>query len=375
MGYRSHDYDTIKNQFRALRRMDIEWDVINEDGNKVWTNTSPLSLARIIEGAAICEYEFTPSLVPYLIKPAQYAVLSLAVQARFKSLYGLVLYENCERYRKIGRTKKFDINQFRLLMGLGERQYQNFFAMKNRVIEKAISETNKYANFDIKAKYEKNGRNVSRIQFLIKPKDIFEGEGVHISNLAEILSDEFGISSYEVDKLLKTYSEEYICEKIKLVKESETFRSGRVKSVASYLRSYLKGDFRPPKTSQDMLNEMNSQRWEQKEQDKKRIKCLEQIKKEYNAYLNDYINQIVSDLNKAKKDEYMNKFKDNLRKTNAIIYDACRKQNFESKMAIGCFNVFFQKNYPELLSGTQSFTEYVEQHYPDDLELINATTN
>jgi hypothetical protein len=46
MGYRSKDSKTIKQQFRELRRMDIEWDVINERGNKVWINTSPLSLAR-----------------------------------------------------------------------------------------------------------------------------------------------------------------------------------------------------------------------------------------------------------------------------------------------------------------------------------------
>ena len=86
MGYRSNDYKTIKEKFRELRRMDIEWDVINEKGNNVWTNTSPLSLARVIEGEGICEYEFTASLIPFLDRPAQYAKFSLATQAKFKSL-------------------------------------------------------------------------------------------------------------------------------------------------------------------------------------------------------------------------------------------------------------------------------------------------
>src|SRR6185312_6249619 len=101
MGYHSNDYKTIKKTFRELRRMDIEWDIVNENGNKVWTNTSPLSLARVIEGEGICEYEFTPSLVPYLDRPAQYAKFSLGLQAQFKSCYGLALYENCERYKNM----------------------------------------------------------------------------------------------------------------------------------------------------------------------------------------------------------------------------------------------------------------------------------
>ncbi len=129
MGYRSNDYKTIKQKFRELRRMDIEWDIINEKGNNVWTNTSPLSLARVIEGEGICQYEFTPSLLPFLDRPAQYAKFSLAIQAKFKSGYGLALYENCERYRNIGYSRSFDIPTFRKLMGVGETEYLDFFGL------------------------------------------------------------------------------------------------------------------------------------------------------------------------------------------------------------------------------------------------------
>ena len=149
MGYRSNDYKTIKQKFRELRRMDIEWDIINEKGNNVWTNTSPLSLARVIEGEGICQYEFTPSLLPFLDRPAQYAKFSLAIQAKFKSGYGLALYENCERYRNIGYSRSFDIPTFRKLMGVGETEYLDFFALKRRVITIAIKEVNLYADFDI----------------------------------------------------------------------------------------------------------------------------------------------------------------------------------------------------------------------------------
>lgn len=170
MGYDSKDYKTIKTKFRELRRIEIEWDVTNENGNNVWTNTSPLSLARIIEGEGICEYEFTPSLIPFLDKPAQYATFALGVQAKFKSSYGLALYENCERYKKVGQTRYFDLLTFRKLMGVSVDEYKDFFSFKQRVIVKAIEEVNKYADFEITAKYTKQLRNIVGLKFYIKMK-------------------------------------------------------------------------------------------------------------------------------------------------------------------------------------------------------------
>lgn len=172
MGYDSKDYKTIKEKFRELRRMEIEWDITNEDGNHVWTNTSPLSLARIIHGEGICEYEFTPSLMPFIKKPAQYAKFSLAAQAKFKSSYGLALYENCERYKKIGQTRYFDIATFRGLMGVSESEYKDFFAFKNRVISKAIEEVNKYADFEISPEYTKELKKIIGVRFYIKLKKV-----------------------------------------------------------------------------------------------------------------------------------------------------------------------------------------------------------
>lgn len=172
MGYDSKDYKTIKEKFRELRRMEIEWDITNENGNHVWTNTSPLSLARIIHGEGICEYEFTPSLMPFIKKPAQYAKFSLAAQAKFKSSYGLALYENCERYKKIGQTRYFDMTTFRDLMGVSECEYKDFFAFKNRVISKAIEEVNKYADFEISPEYTKEFKKVVGVRFYIKLKKI-----------------------------------------------------------------------------------------------------------------------------------------------------------------------------------------------------------
>jgi len=61
MGYNSHDYKVIKDNFRALMDIKIEWDILNENGNKVWAITTPLSFAKVTEREGVCEYSFTKS--------------------------------------------------------------------------------------------------------------------------------------------------------------------------------------------------------------------------------------------------------------------------------------------------------------------------
>ncbi len=277
MGYHSNDYKTIKQKFRELRRMDIEWDVINENGNKVWTNTSPLSLARVIEGEGICEYEFTPSLVPYLDRPAQYAKFSLACMAKFKSSYGLALYENCERYRNIGYTRAFDIPTFRKLMGVGPSEYLDFFALKRRIIGIAVKEVNQHADFNIEPEYEKKGRAVVTIRFLILNKLIKAPEvsSLQVSSdiLIENLKEFFGLRQKDIDKYVKDYGRPYIEEKVHAIINSDSFKKGAIKNMAGYLKKALSDDYKADISSKSVAEkqrrELEIQMKHQKEQGEK----------------------------------------------------------------------------------------------------------
>jgi len=380
MGYVSHDYKTIKDQFRALRRMDIEWDVINENGNRVWTNTSPLSFARVIEGEGLCEYEFTPSLIPHLIRPAQYALLNLATQAKFKSLYGLILYENCERYKKIGKTKNFDIEQFRALMGISQTQYKEFFSLKNRVIAPAIKEVNKHAGFEVSTYYQKQGKKICKIQFSIKAKcaEISTSSLVTSQNSLDSLKYEldnyFGVSEKEADNWLSEYSFEYISEKVNLVKNSESFKNGAIKSLASYLRSCIKGDFKPAKTSKEaMLGLHNAKLLEEN------IKS-ELLRKRHESEIQyrDYVaNSILSNFNNVKnelREQVIGEFKSDLQ--NKFCYKICAKENFNGGTTKSMLEDFIYKHYPDLIPAVLSFDEYIEKNFSQqNQEALNASRN
>lgn len=366
MGYRSNDYKTIKQKFRELRRMDIEWDVINENGNKVWTNTSPLSLARVIEGEGICEYEFTPSLIPYLDRPAQYAKFSLATQAKFKSSYGLALYENCERYRNIGYTRVFDILNFRKLMGVGVTEYLEFFALKRRVIAIAIKEVNRYADFDVEAEYGKKGRSINTIRFLIKKKEVpivlpspvleFTSKD---DELADKLKKYFGLKQKDMDKYLKKYGRSYVEEKMNTILNSDSFKNGLIKSMAGYLKTALAEDFQVGVSSKTIV-EKNKRDHEtrltiQREQEEK----LNQLKRAYEYYLSKEICKLMMNIAEDIKCQMLITFEQYLGPGGYL--DIFHKEGLDNVLIADRFVEFVKIKYPEILSTTMSFEEYLKK--------------
>ena len=365
MGYRSNDYKTIKQKFRELRRMDIEWDVINENGNKVWTNTSPLSLARVIEGEGICEYEFTPSLIPFLDRPAQYAKFSLAIQAKFQSSYGLALYENCERYRNIGYTKSFDVFTFRKLMGVGESQYLDFFALKRRVIAAAIKEVNQYADFNIEVEYEKKGRSITAIRFIIENKEValiamtalpnhFDSEDMLIGKLKNY----FGLKQREIDKYFKKYGRDYVEEKVETILNSDSFRNGLIKSMTGYLKTALSENFQVGVSSKTIVEKHRREREAALDTQRQNEEKLNQLKKAYDYYLSKEIYKLMPTVAKQIRDEMFALFEQHLGSGSYL--DIYHKEGLDNVLIVDRFVEFTKIKYPEILNTMMSFDEYLK---------------
>lgn len=381
MGYRSNDYKTIKEKFRELRRMDIEWDVINEDGNKVWTNTSPLSLARVIEGEGVCEYEFTPSLVPFLDRPAQYAKFSLAVQAKFKSCYGLALYENCERYKKIGQTRAFDIATFRKLMGVGKEEYIDFFALKRRVVSIAVKEVNQYADFEVEPEYQKKGRNVVGIRFLIhvnnKSIEHDEEQATEPSAdavLMEKVNKYFGLSGKDTEKYLKKYGYAYLNEKVDTILNSDSFKKGLIKSMAGYLKTALAQDFKPNVTSQMAGEKQRNEEVEADQLKQKRNGLLSQLQEQYDNYLsNCIIEKILPELIEENKAQLLGEFAEIIAKS--YYHDLYKREGFNNIIIRDRFVEFMKNQNKKLLQALVPFENYVKEYHAemsDQIEVLDT---
>lgn len=259
IGYDSHDHKSIKKALVNLLSTVLEWNLVDGerlDAEGIWNASSIIADASI--NGALCTYSYSNKMRQLLYRPNMYGRLDMLVQAKFKSGYGLALYENCNRFQDIGQTPWFDLMKFRKLMGIEDHQYKIFRDFKARVLDKAVEEVNKYSSFEISPQLRKHNRQVTSIQFLIKknqaallPLDVVQP----IDSLASILKAEFCFSEKQVTDTLSRYDETYIKEKIALVQAAASFKSGRVKHVARYLLSALRDNYQTVKKNTIIQNE------------------------------------------------------------------------------------------------------------------------
>lgn len=88
----------------------------------------------------------------------------------FKSQYSIRLYELLIKYKDIGNSKKYSIEEIRSLLGIGVNEYKVLADFKKRVLDIAVKEINDKTDTTIKYDQFKEGRKVSHILFRIGKK-------------------------------------------------------------------------------------------------------------------------------------------------------------------------------------------------------------
>ena len=146
-------------------------DAAAQPGKKTqrWTATALLASADLVNG--YCEYEYATRLAEELGDPDVYAIINVGIQRQFRSGYALTLYENCVRYRRIGSTGWMSLAIFRKLMGASTPTYDDFRRLSDLVIKKAVKEVNEVSDIKLTAEYERVGRKVARIRFVVEEKE------------------------------------------------------------------------------------------------------------------------------------------------------------------------------------------------------------
>src|SRR5436190_4521007 len=139
ISYSGNNHAVIKDALKGLLSTVIEWNVVNDTtGTEDWSASS--ILASVSLRGPICLYAYSPRMKQLLHSPSMFGKINLFIQSRFKSSYGLALYENCIRYRGLPHTKWFEMDLFRKLMGVPNETYTVFRDFKRRVLDKSIEE-------------------------------------------------------------------------------------------------------------------------------------------------------------------------------------------------------------------------------------------
>lgn len=318
IGYQGNNHAVIKDALKGLISTIIEWNVVNDEtGDENWTASSIIASVSL-EGP-LCYYAYSPRMKQLLHSPTMFGKIDLVIQSRFRSSYGLALYENCIRYRGLPQTKWFDIDLFKKLMGVPAGKYDIFRDFKRRVLDKAVDEVNSYSDLIISADFVREGRRVKKIRFFLKDrvkKTRLGRKKMALQNatMQTKLSEEFGLSAEQIEELLQDYSQAFIEEKMSLVVDSKPFKDGAIENLAGYLLSALKHDYKIKKsTTTKAPVPLRDIRYDHEIAKIKQI--VEEIKEEYRNYREKMILQYIESLNDSQKSLFMTRFKQHVEPT------------------------------------------------------------
>ncbi len=245
----------LKEQFKALKKIDIEFNYLDKDKNNVWEITGVLSMARIMMDTGEIIFEIPYGLREKIMDPSIYSPLNILLIAGLKSKYSIVLYELLRDYLHSPTFPQLTISELKNLLGIERGKYKEFFNFKKRVLDRAVDEVNKKT--DIICSYElikTIGNRYSHIKFevmknkdfkLVKPRKIIEENNLHLffdsltlpKKVLEILPLEYQINS--IYHLIEPYFDDLDF----LVSNVEYANKNCGKNYPAYLKKTIENDY------------------------------------------------------------------------------------------------------------------------------------
>lgn len=372
ISYSGNNHAVIKEALKGLLSTVIEWNLVNDaTGKEDWTASS--ILASVSLQGPVCIYAYSPRMKQLLHSPSMFGKINLFIQSRFKSSYGLALYENCIRYRGLPHTKWFDMELFRKLMGVPPGKYTVFRDFKRRVLDKSIEEVNTYSDLIVESELYKEGRQVVKIRFSLKErakKTRLGGKKEPEPEVIEVLSvspettvktkmvHDYGMLPDQCEQLLIQYGDAFIAEKMAMIEASPNYSQGRVKNLAAYLLSALKNNYQTPKSSRTKTVE----RRQSVTDDKKGQRLVDQIKADYASYRDTVVDAALDDLNPADKQFLLEQFRQDAEQAiNTILKLQRRKYTKETIMTSPQIKVLLRQFALQELPGLRSMLISIEQ--------------
>jgi plasmid replication initiation protein len=381
IGYLSHlicycgrNYEKIKEALRGLVTLLIEWNLADRSsGKEDWTASTMLASVRIKGGKV--QYAYSPRMRDLLYSPFMYARINLVIQSKFRSSYGLALYENCVRYKGLDSTKWFEMDVFRKLMGVAEGHYMIFRDFKRRVLDKAIEEVNLLSDLVIEPELTRQGSKVTGIRFLLKAKgkkkrfvpteNSYAAAGSlseQEATLLQRLKADYGFADKEAKQLLQKHTAATVEEKLIQIESSHSFLAGKIKNLSGYLIDALANNYQVLKSSQLVIDKKQRERNSSEEEARAEAKRTEMRQQQYSKYLNLEVEKVRNNLDSKLHANICAAFEKELADNkNHFILERYRKSGLNNKIVATVFNQFFIKHKPDFFKNILPFEDFLAQ--------------
>ena len=356
IGFNSRDLKNLKKSLKGLLATVIEWNIIDADSKdqERWVATTMLSSAEIYRGW--CTYSYSDLIRELLYQPEMYGNINIELMRKFRSNYGLALYENCIRFQNIKQTSWFSMQTFRYLMGVDDGKYKEFKDLKKRVISVGVKEVNELSPINITPEINK-GKN--EIRFLIsrdKKQEAMEVKDNIQTSIVDEMVDVFGVDKRVAFKLLEQFGESNVRAKIDLIYNSPSFKSGSIKQLAGYLIDALSKDYQPPVSSNQVIRKLE----EKKESVKaERLRKESILTERYEKYINDIYMKIEKSIPTESYLQMKSLYTESI-VSNHIAYSVYKKQGFEHPMIKLGFREYLRKKLPDKFENVLTLSQFEE---------------
>lgn len=347
IGFDSNNSAYLKASLKGLMETVVEFDVLEDDGERSWEAMVLLPYAKLKGG--VCTYRYEQALAEKLYHPDVYSKINLSVLREMNSAHALVLYENCYRYIDIAHTPWWDVDVFRKLMSVDQMvSYKQFKLLNRAVIQPAIKEVNELSNIKIELETKRKGRTVTGLRFVISPHPQLSLVGMDaeddITTLAayKALINE-GISKTLARAWVIEHDESYIFEKIDLA--SNQAANGRIKSSKSgFLKSAIESDYKNENAEAKKKTELaQSAKLEREKHERRRDdlqRNLREVEASYRAACVALVESTESNLPATKRSELNEEFRRTLE--SRIYIDAFKKGGWKDRLNFPKIKTFWE---------------------------------
>jgi hypothetical protein len=216
--FESTNIEVAKATLRQMAKTPVEWNSVNDEGERSWGVSSLIAEAEIFEkgGSLFLEWSYGPKIRARLLDPELYVRLSLRMYSSLRSSTSAALYEICARYvtNHGGLTNRASWQWWRpRLTGIPDsdseaiKEYKYF---KRDTLAPAIREVNQLTDITIELIEFKEGRKIADIQFSATKKqqqDLQLDDSNLIDNQLLDRIARFGFTHEEAAKLYSSKEE------------------------------------------------------------------------------------------------------------------------------------------------------------------------
>lgn len=194
-GIQKESYTELKSILVGLKSKC--WWIPLKDNPDTESAVSWFSTVRTNKKTGKVTIKFHEDMMPYLLEVTADGKFYTSYYLRFvlpmNCQYAPRLYELLKSYQKNNRKWFFQIDE--LKQKLGCEHYKNFKDFRNRVLEPAVEEINKYTDINVKPVLQREGRKVVRVEFLLaKKSEPKQQEAIYEGNI--VLDGQMDVEDY-----------------------------------------------------------------------------------------------------------------------------------------------------------------------------------